>query len=141
MLKSAIDFETLVVEVLKTIKADGDLSELESLYMSADIFEALNFCVENSFVIGYIPVRTASGRIVADKKEHTFVTYDGLKFIESFNGEETSAIAKNALSKANKASKVSVIAIISAIIALLSNLDKIWHNIICATNFLRALLK
>lgn len=143
MFKSVMEFETLVVEVLKTIKANGDFLELESLYDTADIFEALNYCVENNLVEGYKTMRTASGRIVADAKQLTIVTIQGLKFIESFTGKETSVIAKNALSKANKAdikSKIAIsISFFSLCVAILSNLDKIHSNIIKVLTYLNLL--
>jgi hypothetical protein len=141
MIESVKEHENLAVEVLKVIKNNGNLSELESSHQIEDIMEALNYCVDNKLVTGYITNRVASGRIVADRKEHVFVTIDGLKFIESFTGEETSIIAKNALAKARKADIYAKIAIGISIIALFADADKIYNNVSKVLNDLLNLIK
>lgn len=133
MIKSAFEFETLVVKVLKTITSDDDLTKLESCYKDADISEALDFCIENNFLIGFVSNRNAYGSVILERKKYTFVTYDGLKFIEAFNGEETSMIAKNA----EKKSKIAIgISALSLFVAIFSNLDKIIANISKFLDFL-----
>lgn len=141
MLKSVVEFEALVVDVLTTIISGKNILDLNSSHKTSDIMEALNFCVENHFVIGYVTTRMASGDVVADKTQQAFITYEGLKFIEAFNGEETSVIAKNALFKAKSANKISIIAIISALIAFFSNIDRIWSNFTSLVNTLTELIK
>ena len=141
MFESVKEHENLAVEVLKTIKNNGNLSELESSYKIEDIMEALNYCVENKLVIGYVTSRVASGRIISDKRDNVFVTMDGLKLIESFTGEETSVIAKNALAKARKANIFSKIAIGISIIALFADVDKIYINISKALNSLLVMIQ
>lgn len=140
LLKSVNEHEYLVVEIIKNIINNVDLSELNSRYNSNDVMETLHFCVENDLIFGYRTTRMASGRIVADVLGNAHVTPKGLQYIESFNGKETSVIAKNALIKAKKADTKSNIAIIAAIIALLSNLDNIHRNVTWVLNNLLELL-
>ena len=129
MFNDVKESEKLNVEVLKAINEHGNLSILDSLYEPDKISEALYYCVENKFVNGYSARRVASGKIVFDVQDHTNVTHEGLLYIESFTGKETSVIAKHALKKANRADKKSSIALAAAIISLLSNLDNINRNV------------
>lgn len=138
MFDSVHEFESLVADILIRLNSNESYRNLYELYGSQKVNEALCYCSKENLITGVFPMRTASNDVHIDFTSSPRVTVKGLQYIEDFNGEDTSTIAKNALKKAKKADITSKIALIlstiSIIASILANLDKIVENVLLYLN-------
>lgn len=84
MFKSVKEFDIAVFEILTKIRDVVGYSELSSMFGDENYDDALEYCVQQNFVIGYKVGRASSGKLLADIVGNPRLTRNGLQFIEGF---------------------------------------------------------
>jgi hypothetical protein len=85
MFKSSKEYEAVMYEILIAVRdSDNYRNILESKIGNDNFDDALERCIDLGFIAGLHSRRAASGKLLVDIMGNIRLTYDGLKFIESF---------------------------------------------------------